>query len=277
MNKNIRQYLFVALGSFLLAVAVTVFFVPSRITSGGVSTIGTVLYYIASIPLSVTNILANVVLFVFGYRLLGRKSVILTVYGIVMLTLFLELARIIPAYTEDIFIAVVGGGVISGVGIGLVIRNSGSTGGSDFLSIMIHRKYPHISVANIILFVDLTIIFVSGLVLGGSTVIVYSVIALYISSTVCDRIISFGNSTKLITVISPKYLDVSEKIQTYHNRGVTGIKCCGMYKKEDILMLYCVVSPREVPEILKTVKSIDGDAFIVISDSREVHGRGFIY
>lgn len=274
-SKSLRKYIIISFGSFLLAFAVSVFLVPQRITSGGISTIGTVLYYTLKIPLSVTNIVLNVLLFFFGFRLLERRSLYLTVLGIISLTLYFEVCSYFPVFTEDMFLSVTIGGVILGLGIGLVVRYGGSTGGTDLLSIMLHKKFPHISVANIILFIDCLIILGAGIVFGSLTVTLYSLLTLYISSKVCDAVISFGKSAKVLNIISPENHIIAEKIMSLHERGVTGIKCYGMYKKRDLLMLYCAVNPREVPRVLETVRNIDQGAFVVITDAREVLGEGF--
>ncbi len=274
-SRRLKEYIIISFGSFLLAFAVTVFFVPQKITSGGISTIGTVLYYILGIPLSVTNLVLNAILFVFGFRLLGKRALYLTVLGVLSLTLYFELCSYFPAFTEDMFLSVVIGGVILGLGIGLVIRYGGSTGGTDLLSIMLHKKFPHISPANIILFIDCIIIAGSGLVFRSLTISLYSVLSLYISSKVCDAVISFGKSAKVLNIISPDNRLIAEKIMSVHERGVTGIRCCGMYKNRDLLMLYCAVNPREVPRVLETVRNIDQGAFVVITDVKEVYGEGF--
>ncbi len=274
-KSKIFDYIIIAFGAFLIAFAVSVFLVPGKITSGGISAVGTVMLYFFNVPISVTNILLNSALFALGYRELGRKSLYKTVFGIIALTLFFEVCARIPAYTGDMLAASLAGGIIMGLGLGLAVRVDGSTGGSDFAGIMIHKRTSHISVANIILFIDLCIIVLSGIAFGSITVTIYSALTLFVATKVCDMVLSFGNAAKEIQILSDKSDDIAATILTKFNRGVTGVHCKGMYTKNNSLMLYCIVSPRELPKILDIVRRIDSEAFIAVSDVREVLGRGF--
>ena len=269
------EYVLIALGAFLIAFGVNVFLVPCKITSGGISGVGTVLLYFLSVPISVTNIVVNAVLFLIGYRELGKRSLVKTVFGILSLTFFLEQCSYMPVYADDILAASLAGGTVLGVGLGLVIRVDASTGGSDFAGIMIHKRASHISVANIILFIDLAIIALSGIAFGSITITLYSAVALFVATKVCDIVISLGNAAKEIQIVSDKSEEIANDILTKFQRGVTGIKCIGMYSKKSRLMLYCVVSPRELPRLAAFVRESDPEAFIVTNDVRQVMGKGF--
>ncbi len=275
ISKNVFEYLQIILGAFLVAFSVTVFLVPLKITTGGVSALGTVFLYILNIPISVTNIVLNAILFLIGYKSLGKKMLVRTVYGVVLLTLFFEICTLFPKYAEDMTAAALSGGILLGMGLGLVIRAEGSTGGTDFLSIMIHRKNAHISVSTFILLVDFVIILVSGFVFESVTVILYSLISLFLASKVCDFVLTFGKSAKKIEILSVKSEYIADKILTKFSRGVTGIHSRGMYSGTDRLMLMCVISPRELPRLTNFVRQCDPRAFICISDVREVLGEGF--
>lgn len=275
-NKRIvSEYILIAFGSLCLAFAVDVFFVPRRITSGGISTVGTVLFYLTGIPLSVTNLVLNAVLLIFGYKTLGKGMLYKTLSGIIFLTVFLELCTYFPTYGEDMLISTLAGGILMGFGIGLVVRFGGSTGGTDFLGIIIHKKLSHISVANIIFFIDCAVIGAAGIIFGSITIIMYSAMALFVSSKICDWVISFGNAAKAVSIISINCSIIADAIMLRHGRGVTGLYCRGMYTGKNSLMIYCVVSPRELPHVLRTVRQIDNGAFMVISDVKDVLGNGF--
>ena len=273
--KKLLHFIVIASGAFLIAFSVTCFLVPFRITTGGVSAIGTVFLYAFGVPISITNLVVNVVLFVVGYKLLGKKMLLRTAFGVVTLTLFFEVCTHLPVYREDILSGAVAGGLILGVGLGLVIKFEGSTGGSDFLSIMIHYKRPHLSVSALILIVDFLIIAVSGVVFSSVTVIMYSLISLFIATKVCDFFLGFGRSAKKIEILSHKSEYIANAILTHFNRGLTGISCRGMYTGENRLMLMCIVSPRDLPRITDFVRNCDERAFVCVSDVREVLGEGF--
>ena len=276
MKRVIKDYLFIAAGAFLVSVGVNMFFVPLNISTGGVSGIGTILYHTVKLPLWVTTIAVNAVLFVFGYRTLERSSLVKTAFGIGFLTFFLAVTQNISAFTDDIIISSVFGGAIAGFGVGLTVKKGASTGGSDFAAMMLHKIIPHISVADFILFIDLAVIAVSGTVFRDYTLMFYSVIALFIASKMTDYVIVSGNFAKCLYIISEKHDEISKYIMGDISRGVTGINIKGLYTKKEGMMLMCVVGNKEVPKIISAVKAIDKNAFTVINDIREVHGEGFI-
>ena len=275
IGKILLEYLLIALGTFLLALGINMFLLPFKISSGGVSSIATVLYYLFGIPLSVTTILFNAVLFIFSFKFLEKSSIIKTVAGIVFLSGFLEVTSLFPVYTEDLFIATVIGGVLIGAGVGLVIRQEASTGGSDFAALMLSRIFPHISVAVLIMIIDCAIVIFSGLVFKSITIMFYSAIALFIATKVSDAIIVMGDVAKSVYIFSSKNDEISSAIMEKFSRGVTGIYSKGMYSEADSTMLLSVVSPKELPFLIHLVRSIDKNAFIIVYDAKEVLGEGF--
>lgn len=271
----IKDYTFITAGAFILALGINFFLVPLRISTGGVSGIGTVLYHVISMPMSLTTLVLNAVLFLFGFRALGRASIIKTVSGILLLSFFLEVTQSFGKYTEDIFIASVFGGILAGLGVGMTVLKGSSTGGSDFAAIMLNRLFPHISIPSFILAIDAAVIFVSGIVFKNYTIMFYSAVSLYISSKVADRVLVSGDYAKSVMIISNDSEKIANTVMTEMVRGVTGIYSKGFYNGTDNMMLMCIVRSKEIPKLLSIVKSIDSSAFTVISDVREVRGEGF--
>ena len=276
VKKGVIDYLYVAAGSFVLAFAINFFLVPFKISTGGVSGVATVLYYLFDIPLSVSTLLINMVLFFFGYKTLKKASIAKTIAGIAFLSAFLEVTEIFGCYDADIFVASVFGGILVGVGVALPILKEASTGGSDFAALMLNKAFPYISVATFILMIDTVVIGTSGIVFQNYTIMFYSVISLYISSKVTDWIIVSGNYAKSVFIISKHSDEIADFIIHNMERGVKGIYSQGCYTKEDGTMLMCIVKSREIPKLVETVKEIDLSAFTVISEVREVRGEGFI-
>ncbi len=271
----IINIIFIVVGSFILAIGINLFLTPNKISSGGISSIGTILYHLLGIKLSITNIVINALLFALGFKYLGKHSILKTIIGILALTVSLEAATFLPIYTEDMLLSTIVGGVLCGLGVGLVLRQSASTGGSDFLALVIKRFIPHISLAHIILILDCLVIIASGIVFKSITISIYSVIAMYISSLVTDIIVTFGRKAKAVQIFSEKNEEIANYITSKFERGVTGIYCRGMYSRKEKIMLLCVVSPKELPALVNIVKSIDKSAFVIINDAKEVLGEGF--
>lgn len=271
----ITNAIFIIIGSFALALGINMFLIPNKISSGGISSIGTILLHLFDIKMSITYIAINAMLFIFGFKYLGKESIIKTVFGIIALTCFLELTSYFPVYNEDMMLSAIVGGFLVGIGVGLVVKKNASTGGSDFLALMIKRFVPYASLAHIILVIDCTVIIVTGIVFKSLTVTIYSVIAMYISSVVTDAVIVFGNKSKSVQVFSDKYEEITDYVMNNFERGVTGIHCKGMYSHAEKMMLLCIVSPKELPLLVNIIKKIDKNAFVMINDAKEVLGEGF--
>lgn len=269
------EYLQIAVGSFLVAIGVNFFLVPCKISTGGISGFGTIFYYFFGVPISLTILLVNVVLFLIGYRLLKRSSVIKTGAGILFLSLFLELTEGMLIYVEDLLIASVFGGILIGIGVGLTVLKDASTGGSDFLALMLHKLIPHVSVASFMLLIDAIVIGVSGLAFRNYTIMLYSVISLYICSKVADMILVHGEYAKSVLIISRNSEQIAQEIMGDMERGVTGIYSRGIYGGRDGMMLMCIVRSKEIPRLMEKVERLDQNAFTIISEVRQVVGAGF--
>ena len=274
-KKVFFDYVLITLGTFMVALGISVFLAPNKLSPGGVTAVGTVLLHLFKIRLSITNLVINAILFVLGYRYLGKNAVIKTVYGIVALSAFFEVASLITPYTGDVIISSLTGGILMGVGVGLVIRHEGSTGGSDFAALILNRFFPHISTAKLIMVIDGVIIAVAGVVFRSVEVTFYSVITLFVATRVADAICTLGNAAKTVQIFSEKNDEIAQMILHDLNRGITGIHCKGMYSGKEGMMLLCVVPPKQLPIIINRVRKIDRSAFIVVNDTKEVLGQGF--
>ena len=274
-KKLITDLMFLTVGCILLSVSINVFLLPYKISAGGISTVGTVLMHLFGIKMSLTNLFFNAVLFIFGYKKLGKYAVVQTASGIILLSIFLELTSHIPIYSQNELIAVLSGGIFMGAGVGMIVKIGASTGGSDFAGLILKKFFPHISLAKLILAIDCFIVVVAGIVFKSYTVTFYSVIALFVSSVVTDKIITFGDDAKMLQVFSAETEKISNCILNEYERGVTGVHCRGMYSNEERLMLLCVITPKELPVYMNMIKETDKNAFIIICDVHKVIGDGF--
>lgn len=274
-KKIITDLIFLTVGCILLSVSINVFLLPYKISAGGISTVGTVLLHLFGIKMSLTNFFFNTVLFIFGYKKLGKYAVVQTASGIILLSIFLELTSHIPVYSQNELIAVLSGGIFMGAGVGMIVKIGASTGGSDFAGLILKKFFPHISLAKLILAIDCFIVVAAGIVFKSYTVTFYSVTALFVSSVVTDKIIAFGDDAKMLQVFSAETEKISNCILNEYERGVTGVHCRGMYSHEERLMLLCVITPKELPIYMNMIKEADKNAFVIICDVHEVIGEGF--
>ena len=275
-NKKIfTDFVVLTTGCILLAVSINVFLVPYKISAGGISAIGTILLYLFGIKMSLTNLIFNVALFIFGYKYLGKGAVVKTVLGIILLSAFLEITSYIPQYTENEIISFLSGGILMGAGVGMIVKIGASTGGSDFAGLILKKFLPHISLARLILIIDVVIVIISGIVFKSYTVTVYSLITLFVSSLITDKIITLGDNAKMLQIFSKENKKISNHILNQFERGVTGVRCIGMYTHEESRMLLCVTTPKELPIYMNMIKNYDKEAFVIVSNVHEVIGEGF--
>lgn len=275
IKRFIFEFLFITSGCFLLAVSINVFLLPNNISAGGISSVGVILFHLFKIRISVTNLIFNAVLFFFGYKNLGRYAVVKTALGTVLLSLFLELTSGFPVYKENQIIAAISGGILMGVGVGLVVKVDASTGGSDFAGLILKKFFGHIPLARLIMIIDCAVVILSGVVFKSFTITFYSVMTLFVSSLITDKLITAGDEAKMIMIISQKKDEIAEQILVKYERGITGIHSVGMYSNSETVMLMCIVAPKELPKYLNMIKEIDKKAFIIIGNVNEVIGEGF--
>lgn len=274
-KKVLTDFVILTTGCILLAVSINVFLVPYKISAGGISAIGTILLYLFGIKMSLTNLFFNIALFIFGCKYLGKGAVIKTALGIMLLSAFLEVTSYIPQYTENVIVGVLSGGILMGAGVGMIVKIGASTGGSDFAGLILKKFLPHITLARLILIIDVVIVIMSGIVFKSYTVTVYSLITLFVSSLITDKIIILGDNAKMLQIFSKENKKISNHILNQFERGVTGVRCIGMYTHEESRMLLCVISPKELPIYMNMIKNYDKEAFVIVSNVHEVIGEGF--
>ncbi len=264
------------LGTLLYAVGSNCFLVPFKLSAGGVNTISVVLLELFNVPLSVTYIIINSTLLVLGYRLLGGVSVLKTIVGILFSSISLQISTHLPQYNGDLIISALAGGILVGTGIGMVVRRQASTGGTDFVALMLHGIFPHISLASFIWIIDCSIISAAGIIFGDFTVVCYTLLSLIVQVKMTDLICTGGNYAKKLHIISEKNTEIANMIMNDFKRGVTALYGKGMYSDNEKMILLCVVSPKELPVVCKKIKSFDSGAFIIVSNAISVYGEGFI-
>ncbi len=275
MSLKLKEYFLVALGALAIALGLNLFLVPNSIAAGGASGLATVLYKTTGFPVSLAVLFINLVLFILGGKFLPKESFLKTIAATVFLTVLIEILSDVSSVTDNNLLASVYGGVLFGLGTGLTVANGGSTGGTDLAAVIIHRWAKNFSVARIIFVIDLFVILLSGIAFKDYEIMLYAAIALYIASHIADDIIEGVNFTKLVYVISNKSELIADGIMENLRRGVTSLVGTGMYKKKDVSVLMCAIRKNEFVKFKTIVNSIDKNAFIILTDAREVFGKGF--
>ncbi|MCR5271536.1 MAG: YitT family protein [Lachnospiraceae bacterium] len=275
------DYVLIIVGSFIMAVGIQWIYDPVGLVTGGFTGLAIVIKEATSkfvqggIPLWLANIVLNIPVFLVALKIKGRTFIGRTLFGTVMLSVWLYL---IPSYDlaqGDYVLAAVFGGVLSGFGTGLIFLAKATTGGTDMVAALIQHYLRHYSIAKILLIVD-GVVVVLGLYVFGLKAALYALVAIYAVTKVSDAIVEGFKYSRAAFIISDKYDEISKQIMEKLDRGVTGVKSIGMYSGMDRCMLYCVVSSKEIVQIKDIVAEIDPRAFVIVTDAREVLGEGFI-
>lgn len=278
-----RDLLQIIFGITVLALGVTWFSAPLGLVAGGITGLSIVILELSEkllgfpIPLYVTNIVLNVPLFIIAIRQRGFPFAQRSLFAVSWLSVALWYCGLLPNYFhvgEDLFLGVVFGGLLFGTGIGIVLRASASTGGTDMLASIIKFKNPGFPIVRLIQVID-GVIILSGFFVFGPHKGMYAIVMMIISSYMINTWLSGMHFAKAAFILSEKSEEISREIIQRLGRGNTGIKAKGMYTKEDREMLYVVVYPKQVGELRNIVKEVDANAFITIANVTEVLGEGF--
>ncbi len=276
MLDTIKSYSVITLGLFINALSWTAFIIPSEIVGGGVTGLSTLVFYASGFPVGVTFFLINIVLILMGIKSLGLSFGIRTLYGTIVISVFLGILQqyITEPVVSDRFMAAIIGGIMGGASVGLVFSQGGSTGGTDIIA-MIINKYRNISPGKLILYMDVIVISSSYILFRSLEVLVYGFVVMSVASYAIDMVLMGHRQSVQMFIFSRSHDIIAEQIANEIGRGVTLINGKGWYSKTESSILMVVVRRYEANNIFRTIKQIDPDAFISISNVMGVYGKGF--
>ncbi len=274
--NELKSYVIITLGLFVMALGWTGFLIPNEILGGGVSGIATLIFWASGLPVGASVLAINAVLIIFAFRLLGVGFGVKTIYSIGMLSFFFAILQyyIREPFVTDKFMASVVGAVMSGSSMGLIFTQGGSTGGTDIVA-MIVNKYRNISPGKIILFLDVFIISSSFFIFRTIDTLVYGFVVMSVVSYVIDLIITGNKQSVQMFIFSKKANSIADRIGNETGRGVTFIKGVGWYTKSENDILMIIVKRMEYQMVFRIVKEEDPEAFVSISTVMGVYGQGF--
>lgn len=265
------------LGTAMVALGIQWLYDPAGLVTGGVTGAAIIVKSLSGgkIPLWFTNILFNIPVFLIAWRVKGKRFIGRTLIGTVMLSLWLYIIPAGDMAKGDYILAAVFGGVISGAGMGFVLLARATTGGTDMMAVLVQSRLRHYSVVQILQVID-GIVVLAGLYVFGIQAGLYAIVAIFVTSKISDALLEGMKYTKTAFIITSHSQEVAETIMERLDRGVTGLFAKGMYSGEEKCVLYCVVEPKQIVELKDIVAEFDPDAFVIVSDAREVLGEGFI-
>lgn len=274
---RLKNIFFILLGSGIFSFALNYLIMPNHLYEGGITGINLILFYLFKIQPWMMNILINIPLFLLGWKLLGRKILIYSLIGTFGVTFWLLLFEKLPIHinlANDLLIVSMLGGILVGLGLGIIFKAGGTTGGSDIIARIGHKYLPY-SIGQIILAIDFLVLTLTVIVSQNLRIVLYTLLMVTIASKVIDFVTEGGYGSKGVMIVSQKSEQLAQAIDSEIERGVTFIKAQGFYSKTNINMIYSVIYKSQLQEMKELIHRIDPHAFITITDAHEVLGEGF--
>lgn len=271
LSKIIRRAIAITIGAIIMATGLEIFLVPNHVIDGGITGISIMLSHISGWQLGIFLFLFNLPFVYLGFKHLGKSFAFSTIYGIFVLSIFTSLFHPIPAFTNDILLATVFGGIIAGIGVGIVIRNGGALDGTEILAIVIHKKVPF-SVGEIIMFINIFILGTSGFVFGWDRAM-YSLLAYVLATKAIDTVVAGMEGSKSVWIISEKAQAIGQAVTERLGRGVTYFEGKGAFSGDNKKVIFSIITRLEESKLKMLVEDIDPSAFLAIADVSDVRGR----
>ena len=267
-RQVISDFLLITVGCILCAIAINGILIPQHFATSGITGLALVIHRkIPGVNLGIIYFLINIPLFALAWMAVGRRFFFYSLAGMAALSLTVAFVNI-PIHLDDKILNALWAGLISGVGVGMTLKSSGSQGGIDILSVMLLKRFS-IGIGNTILAVNCLVLLLVAMAYSLEAVL-YTLIVIYVSTKVATIVITGFSQRKAVIIISSKWKEISHEILKDIRRGVTIIKGEGGFSGNEENILYTVVSIREVGSLKRLIQRIDPDAFVVISQTQEV-------
>ena len=279
-TTNIKEYIvkygLVVLGSALFAAGFQFFLYPNSIIVGGVSGIAMIINFLTGLPVGIMTIVLNIPLFIIAWKHFGGKFIISSLVGMMLSSLLVDImATLDYSPTGDMLLACLIGGAIKGFGLGIIYYAGATTGGTDIIAKFVRLRFPYINFGTIVLLTDAVIIIAFAMIFDRVEAAMYAVIAMFVVSKVIDLVLYGIDNSSVCYIISENSEQLVKDITDKLHRGVTILSGEGAYSRRDKQVLLCVIKRTQIADIRKIIKNIDENAFFIVSDAKNVFGKGF--
>ena len=274
-KQEILRYLAMLVGCFFYALCLDLFLVPNHIVGGGVTGIATLGNILFQWNVGIVSILLNIPILLLGLKTQGLPFIIRCFITNTMLGIFTDLLAFLPSITYNPLLAAMYGGLAQGIAMGLFVRFSMSSGGTELLGRVIHHGLPQIGIPAWIAILDGMIVLTGAIVMKNPENVLYALILIFISTKVSDMVLTGLNRAKLCYIITEHPEEVSRCLLANSPRGVTNLTGKGMYSGTPRGVLLTCVKSHQLTEMKRLVRSVDEAAFVIVSETTEVRGKGF--
>ncbi|HHU02532.1 MAG TPA: YitT family protein [Christensenellaceae bacterium] len=274
VNQVALAYIQIVFGCIMGALAYPLFLVPNSIAPGGVTGLATVINYLWGFPVGITSLLLNIPLFFIGYHSMGKRFVIRTLFATVLFSLCIDAIKL-DALTDDSLLASFFGGALLGFGLAFILRGGATSGGTDLIAKMVHKRFPVITVGLFLFIIDFTVVLIAGLTMSMQHAM-YAAITVFVCSKALDFVVVGISMNKVCYIISDEFEKIKHRILHEMERGVTVLNAKGGYSGEKVSLLLCVVNRIEIISLKEIVWEEDEGAFMFVTDTHETLGEGFL-
>ena len=276
VKQHILSFLIITLGSAIFAVGFSWFFQPNAIASGGLTGFAQIVHHLfPSIPVGATVIVLNIPLFILGWRLIGGKLLIGSLWAMFISSVIIDLLATLNWQPTDPILASIFGGVAMGLSLGLILQQGSTTGGTDLLARLLKLKLAWLPMGKLLLVIDLVVIALVAIAFGELNAALYGAVSMYISSLVLDGVLYGLDNAKVAYIISDHNETIQQVLVHDLDKGVTILPGQGCYSGTEKKVLMCAFKQKEIAVIKAAVKEIDPDAFLIVCNAHEVLGEGF--
>lgn len=276
MAQKVRSCGIITLGAVIYALAFDWFVAPNQIAMGGVTGLAQIVNALVPVlPVGVLSILVNVPLFLAGWRLLGGRLLVSSLYAMAVSSLAIDVIAWMHTFPPmDPILATLYGGAGMGVGLGLVFSQGATTGGTDIIGKLLKLKFPWLPIGKLVMIPDMVVVILAAAVFGTVNAALYGLIQMYLLSKVMDMILYGWDTSRVAYIITDRWEETVQGLLDM-NRGVTLLQGKGAYTGAEKQVLLVAFRQREIVPIKRMLREIDPKAFFIVCDAHEILGEGF--
>ncbi|MFI3249623.1 MAG: YitT family protein [Eubacteriales bacterium] len=276
-KQKLLDLVFDLVGAFFYACGVYSFAKMADFAPGGVSGLALISHHLWNLPIGTMTLILNIPLILLSYKVVGKRFLLKTARSMIICTIFVDVIfPLTTPYTGSSLLAALYFGILMGAGLACIYARGSSTGGTDFLIMSVKAKYPHLSLGFVTIIIDFAVILLGWPVFGNIDAVLYGLISTMCTSFVVDKIMYGTTAQKMLIIVTTQGDEIAELINEHAGRGSTLIPARGTYSKETKEILLCACSHSQAPSVLGIIHYYDPAAFVMVSESSEVFGEGFI-
>ena len=274
--KTLKRYGLITVACALYALGFNWFFVPNHFTVGGFTGVAQIInHFLPMLPVGTIALVLNIPLFILGWRKIGRDLLISSLYATAVSSLMIDVLASIHTFSPmDPILACIYGGIVTGIGCGLLLHESATTGGTEMAARLLKLKLESLSIGTLCLAIDILVTVTYALIFRDLTRALYGMISLSLISVSIDKVVYGPNAAKVAYIISDCHEELTRRLLEL-DRGVTLLQGKGAYSGRDKQVILCACARTQIIPVKRAVQEIDPDAFVIVCDAHEILGEGF--